>query len=313
MITKTTIDRRNNFDFLRLILASLVIVAHSYPLTGEEEILFKITKGQEDFGSFAVNGFFALSGYFIFLSLQRSKTIGNYIWKRLLRLYPALIVLMLFTLCLIPFLYVGNYLTSTIKNYPVYALNGLSLYRVKYFIPGIFENNPYKGAINGSLWTLCFEFTMYMLLIFLFFVRKNKISYFLLFIGFISSYYFMQFDNTFLHQSFAKLNLQTNQFYRLATYFLAGSCLTFFDLKKLNSLWLRVALFVMLLLSLVFNFYSIIAPFLLPVLLLLLGILNTKHINGLGEHFGDISYGVYIYGFLVQQIFMNFFNFEPIT
>ena len=271
-----------------------------------------LTNNQEDFGSFAVNGFFALSGYFIFLSLQRSKTITNYFWKRILRLYPALIVLMVFTLVLIPFLYVGNHLTSTIKNYGDYALNGLSLYRVKYYITGVFENNPYKGAINGSLWTLAYEFTMYMLLIFLFFVRKKKISLVLLFIGFLISYWFFQTESTFAHQSFLKINLDTTQLYRLSTYFLAGSLITFLDLKKLNTLYVRIGLFLIIVISLLFNTYPVIAPFVIPLFLIFVGILNTKCINGLGEKMGDLSYGVYIYGFLVQQIFMNYFHLEPL-
>ena len=308
-----TIDRRNNFDFLRLVLASLVIVAHSYPLTKNKEILMAWTNNQEDFGSFAVNGFFALSGYFIFLSLQRSKTIANYFWKRILRLYPALFGLMIFTLALVPILYEGNHLTSTIKNYWVYALNGLTLYRVKYFITGIFENNPFQSAINGSLWTLCYEFSMYMLLIGLFFIRKKKISYVLLFSGFFISYYFMHYDPSFLQQSFLKINLQTEQLYRLATYFLAGSCLTFFDLKRINTLYVRIGLFLVILLSFILNFYTLAAPIVLPLFLILVGSLNTKPINDLGDKFGDISYGVYIYGFLVQQIFMNYFNFNPLT
>ena len=313
MIATSTIDRRNNFDFLRLLLASLVIVSHSYPLTKNEEILSVITNGQEEFGSFAVNGFFALSGYFIFLSLQRSKTIANYFWKRILRLYPALIGLMIFTLVLVPILYEGNHLTSTIKNYWVYALGGLSLYHVKYFITGIFENNPFKGAINGSLWTLWYEFSMYMFLIGLFFIRKKKISYVFLFCGFFVSYYFMQNDTSFLHQNFLKINLQTNQLYRLAAYFLAGSCLTFFDFKKINTLYVRIGLFIFILLSFKLNFYTLVAPFTVPLFLILVGVLNTKPINDMGEKFGDISYGVYIYGFLVQQIFMNYFNFNPLT
>lgn len=313
MAENKEINRSNNFDFLRLLLASLVIVAHSYPLTKNKEILMILTDNQEDFGGFAVNGFFALSGYFIFLSLQRSKTISNYFWKRILRLYPALFGLMIFTLVLIPILYVGNDLSSTIKNYWHYALNGLSLYRVKYFIAGIFENNPYKGAINGSLWTLSYEFTMYLLLIFLFFIRKNKISLALLFIGFFISYWFFQTENTFARQSFLKINLDTKQLYRLSTYFLAGSIITFFDLKKINTLPVRIGLFLLIVLSFILNIYSVVAPFTVPLLLILVGILNTTPINDLGDRFGDISYGVYIYGFLVQQIFMNYFNLNPLA
>lgn len=81
--------RNSNFDFLRLFFASLVIVSHSFPLTGKEEILDLITNKQESFGSLAVSCFFILSGYFIFISLKNSKTIENYLWKRFLRLFSS--------------------------------------------------------------------------------------------------------------------------------------------------------------------------------------------------------------------------------
>lgn len=54
--------RKNNFDFLRILFASLVIVSHSYPLLGyrDEEILRKLTNYQIDFGGFSVKCFFLL-------------------------------------------------------------------------------------------------------------------------------------------------------------------------------------------------------------------------------------------------------------
>ncbi|AYN00503.1 acyltransferase family protein [Chryseobacterium sp. 3008163] len=313
MNSSKTIDRSNNFDLLRLVLASFVIISHSYPLTKNKEILGSLTNGQVDFGGLAVNSFFALSGYFIFLSLQRSKTISNYIWKRILRLYPALIVLFIFTLVVIPFVYVGTQLTSTLKDYWHYAVNGLSLFKVSYTIKGVFENNPYKGAINGSLWTLAYEFTMYMALLSLFFVRKKKISYILLFIAFLASYYLYLFKPQLFQKMFISIYLDTAQLYRLATYFLCGSLITLFDLKRINTIYSRIGLLVLIVISLLFNFYLVIAPIALPFLVIFIGILSTKYINGVGEKFGDISYGVYIYGFIVQQILMHFFNLSPLS
>ncbi|WP_131725326.1 acyltransferase family protein [Chryseobacterium sp. Leaf180] len=313
MNTKNDLSRQNSFDFIRLLLSSLVIISHSYPLTGNEnqEILSNITNGQIDFGSFAVNGFFALSGYFIFQSLQRSENIANYIWKRLLRLYPALIVLFLFTGLLVPFLYQGNHLTSTLKNYWKFAADGLSLYNVKYFIPGIFGQNPYKGAVNGSLWTLAYEFSMYMVVMLFFTVRRNRMTSLLVFIAFVASYFFFAFKPDFLAITFKKLNLDTAQLYRLSTYFLAGSFLTFLPLKEWNTLLNRSILSLVLLTSLFAGLFQWVAPLVLPVLILLFGFLKSEKLSFFSEKLGDISYGVYIYGFLVQQIFMSYFELKP--
>src|SRR3954467_1300000 len=84
----------NNFDFLRLLLAVLVIVSHSAVLFSPRaanyafQPMFLFTRGQQGFGSFAVAGFFALSGFLTTHSFLRSKSLFHYLWKRMLRIYP---------------------------------------------------------------------------------------------------------------------------------------------------------------------------------------------------------------------------------
>jgi len=306
-----SVNRHNNFDFIRLILATLVIVSHSYPLTGQDEILSVVTNGQITFGSLAVHCFFILSGYFIFLSLKRSKSLKDYFWKRLLRLYPALIVLLIFTFFLIPFLYVGNHLTSTLKTYPEYFLGGISLYNVQFFISGVFENNPYRKTINGSLWSLSYEFTLYVITSFFFLIKKSRTVYIIMACLVGLCILLSLYKTDFLKSYFSVILLETNNLYKLAAYFLAGSFLTCIDLQKINNHILRSVLLMILLASLFFNIYPFVAPIALPLFILLLGISATNYISTWGENVGDISYGVYIYGFLVQQVFMNYFNLQP--
>ena len=299
----------NNFDFLRLVFSSAVIFSHSFPLTGKEEIFTVLTNNQLGLGGLSVNVFFALSGYLIFISLKHSKTIKNYLWKGLLRLYPALIVLIAITMLILPFFYTGDNIFSE-SSYRSYSYNVLSLYHVQYEVAHVFENNPYPKAINGSLWSLSYEFTMYILLLLLFPFRKNRISFILLIIGFIFSYLLHIFRPDFLSKLLSIIYLDSKELYRLSTYFLAGSLLSYVDIKKINTLILRIALFFILILSLYFNFFNLVAPLVLPLLILLIGTLKTKYISSIGEKFGDISYGVYIYGFLVQQCLMNYFGFN---
>lgn len=301
----------NNFDFLRLVFSSAVILSHSFPLTGKDEFFASITNGQLGLGSLSVDIFFILSGYLIFTSLKYSKTIKNYIWKRILRLYPALIILMLISLAILPFLYKGNSIFSE-KEYWTYLPNNLSLYRVQFPINGIFESNPYPKTINGSLWSLSYEFTMYIVLVLLFPFKKSKYIFYIVLLCFIASYSLYIFKPNFLSKLFNYIYLDTKELYRLSTYFLAGSLLYFVKFEKFNNLYTRISLLILLLLSLYFTQFKVIAPLTLPVLILLIGTLKTKYISNIGEKFGDISYGVYIYGFLVQQIFMNYLNLNVI-
>ena len=60
-------NKINNFDFLRLIFASFVIITHSYPLSGIKEcdLMCQISNGQISFSYIGVRGFFVISGYLI--------------------------------------------------------------------------------------------------------------------------------------------------------------------------------------------------------------------------------------------------------
>lgn len=304
---KTAIDRSNNFDFLRLFFASLVIVSHSYPLTKQPEIIAEITKGQLSLGSLSVDCFFIMSGYLIMKSTQRSKSPQDYLWKRLLRLYPALIVLIFFTILFLPMVYQGSNIFLE-RSYQTYFQNALSLYKIQYEVSGVFENNPYPKAINGSLWSLSYEFTLYIALLLLYPIRNFKYLNFI-FLGIFSLSFYLTCTETFLLGNTMKnIYLQPVEFYRLCTYFAAGSVLVFIDLTKLNSLRIRFLFFLILVISLYCEIYRYISPIFLPFLILFIGTTKSPFIKNIGKKIGDISYGVYIYAFVIQQILMFYFG-----
>ena len=58
-------DHHNNFDFLRFVAASLVLISHSYPLLGRSDEPFKAFVGYETGGEIAVAIFFVISGYLV--------------------------------------------------------------------------------------------------------------------------------------------------------------------------------------------------------------------------------------------------------
>ena len=305
------VDRQNNFDFLRLLFSSLVIFSHSFPLTKNPEILAVLTNNQLDFGILAVDVFFIMSGYLIFNSLKYSKSSLNYMWKRCLRLFPALFFMLLFSLSIACVAYAGNNIFRQ-KDFYTYLPNNLSLYKVQYTIKNVFETNPYPKVINGSLWSLCYEFTLYLFVLLFFPLRKNiKIVLYLLLISWAISFYAHLVSPTSLKTIFAIVYLESIELYRLATFFIAGSILSLVNLHKINTNLMKIILFVGLVLSLVFNVYAIFSNLLLPVLIILIGISFSKKLFFLPHKFGDISYGVYIYGFLVQQTLLNYFHLNP--
>lgn len=304
--------RKNNFDFLRLIFASCVLVTHSYPLSGiyECDVLCQISHGQIGFSYLGVRGFFVISGYLIFQSMKRSHNIIDFFWKRLLRLFPALIVVLLLTVILTPFVYNSNVPFFYNKSLLTYLPNNLLLYRNQYIIDGVFENNPYKSIINGSLWTIPYEFTLYIFISTLIIFRNKKIIYqiVLLFL-----FLLLVIGNIFFFEQFKQNGfiLGLEYLLDLGVYFVAGSLLAALDIDKIKwKMELLFLFFIIVISSIYFDFYTYTRYISLPILFILLGLNPVRFIESIGRNIGDLSYGIYIYGFPVQQTLMHFFKFN---
>jgi len=304
--------KNNNFDFLRFLFALFVVISHAYALSGtteEHSGVNWLSNGQLSFSQIGLNGFFIISGYFIFQSLERSKSLSDYYIKRFLRLFPALLVVLFMSLILTAFVYMGK--VSFLKNIEVYTYipYNLSLYGFQSSIKGVFDANAYH-SINGSLWTIRYEFSLYIALSLLFFIRNLKIivSYLLslTFFGFYISYNF--YLSKFGGSNF--MNLLGLHVLNLGTFFIAGSVLASFKLEKIKNKKIFLLLnSIVFLSSLYFNCYDLLKHIVLPFLVLLLGFLPVRGIKGFGK-LGDASYGIYIYSFPIQQTLIWFFKVD---
>ncbi|MES2765352.1 MAG: acyltransferase [Bacteroidota bacterium] len=300
------IMHKNNFDFLRLLFAVLVIVSHSYSLSGDwsgGDILYRNTGEHVAFSYLGVSGFFILSGYLIFQSLLRSRNLIEYFWKRLLRLYPALFVVLVLTVILSPFVYEGslqNYLTE--KTAWTYIPRNLALLQPQFHINGVFKS----GAINGSLWTIGFEFLFYVGLSSLFFFKNRPVVLkTLLAVGFITLF----LGKIFLFKTIGFAALSEKPYVNLAIYFVSGSLLAAFKIEDFKN---RKELFAVgitgITAALFFNFFNTAEFLFLPLIVLPFGIASTRFINETGRVIGDLSYGMYIYAFPVAQALAHYFS-----
>jgi peptidoglycan/LPS O-acetylase OafA/YrhL len=167
----------NNFDFLRLLFAVFVLITHSYSLLGlaENDWMVQITN-QTSFSQIGVSGFFAISGYLVYLSLIRSKNLFDYYSKRFLRLFPGLIVMLSITVLIIAPLLVVNPAKLYFKDPSTWSYYFKNiLLQTQYNINGLFVNLPYPKSVNGSLWTIPYEFSCYVILGCLFFLKNNTL------------------------------------------------------------------------------------------------------------------------------------------
>jgi len=168
----------NNFDLLRLILASMVIYGHAQFLNrGSDDSYTDPLAGlypHTSSGDVAVKCFFFLSGLLITNSLRKNPSVIHYLISRIFRILPPLIfVLMVITFLFGPFLSVlpvSQYFSS--PETWGYFIKG-SVLKIQYYLPGVFSTMEHN-SVNGSLWTLPIEFRYYLLLLAFFLLTGFK-------------------------------------------------------------------------------------------------------------------------------------------
>ena len=159
-------DRRDNrFDVLRLLAAWLVLFSHCYPLAGRNADEPLLRALGVTFGTVGVALFFALSGYLVTQSLERSRSLWVFAKRRALRIYPALVCVTLAAMLVIGPLFTALPQASYWAHEQTWKyLWNASAWRVSYPLPQVFAQNPLADAINGSLWTLPYEVRCYLVL-----------------------------------------------------------------------------------------------------------------------------------------------------
>ena len=149
----------NAFNTIRLLAAIAVIFSHAYEMTGQEEPLKAFT-GQATIGQMAVAAFFVISGFLISTSFDRSRFV-SFVEKRARRIMPGLIVAVAITgLVIGPIVTIlppSAYFTA--KGTWLF-LGQAAFLPVPYDLPGVFSDHATSTA-NGSLWSLKFEVACY--------------------------------------------------------------------------------------------------------------------------------------------------------
>lgn len=295
---------KNNFGFLRLFFASLVIVSHSSELIDgnpSRELLYRLT-GTITTGTLAVYGFFLISGFLIAKSFDSSSSVGGYLAKRVCRIYPAFLVA--YCLCLFaigPF--VGGHLSSLHFTDFVAALLLLTP-----FLHGAFAGLPH-ASLDGSMWTIAYEFRCYLLVIPLGLVGMYSKPYALAVLA-AALFIIVGLINPQTHISMRAEALigEPIMMARLLAVFCTGSL--FYALRDMIVYQMRFASAAAIALSLTISVPALTAASVSVfggylVIWTALGIRNRwmRHINS-GT---DISYGVYLYAFPIQNLSLYLF------
>ncbi|WP_372771690.1 acyltransferase family protein [Pantoea sp. WEP] len=296
-------NEKNNFDIVRLSLAFIVMLVHSAEVTRNADIRFLAHFLNSDF---AVKGFFAISGFLIAKSYLRSKSLTSYFIKRAQRILPAYIftIIMCFvigmcltTLPLMDFLKNKETLKYLVANFSF-------LNFIQPSLPGVFTNNP-NQPLDGSLWTIKAELTLYVLLPFIVPLLKRSPLKVWSVIFIISCAWYFYFTALY---SGPKADTLAKQFIALSSYFFFGSLLavhqpTFDRLKEITI----VSLVVFLLFKST-DYAFIVEPVAFSAVVILFCNNLCKEIKI--SQYGDLSYGMYLYHWPIIQVLQHFGVFD---
>ena len=297
--------RENNFDFLRFFLATLVLFAHCFALSGPAaglEPLSRLLNQQTDGGGLAVQFFFTISGFLVTASWERSRSVWQYLQKRILRIYPGWIVSLVFCVLIVGPLGgadLDSYFTDpgTREFFKPLALHYTELPLQ------VFAHNPLTYNVNGSTWTIPNEIFCYLLLTLLgvlgLLLRRAFTA--LLFAGVL-----------IFALSHPHFSLRVRYFGSLDALpwlfsaFLSGATFYLYrDKIPRSSRGLMAALAILALTSRAGLRFTL--PICGTYALFWLAFAPAGVLRHFGKR-GDFSYGIYLYAFPVQQLLIYYFG-----
>jgi peptidoglycan/LPS O-acetylase OafA/YrhL len=150
--------RDNSLNFLRVVLAVGVIISHAWPVGG---FGFDPKFGDSGIGHWAVAGFFAISGYLVTGS-RVGLDLRNYLLRRAARILPGFWACLAFTAFLVA--PITAWLTGrhyTLAGALGYVFGNATLVIVSPGIDDTLSGVPHPDVWNDSLWTLKWEFLAY--------------------------------------------------------------------------------------------------------------------------------------------------------
>lgn len=314
MTTASALNKhQNNFNIIRMVAASLVLVSHSFSLSGLAEPL-RDSLGVT-WGSIAVDVFFVTSGYLVTASILRGGNVRNFLLSRFLRIFPGLLVAVFLTTLVCSIWFTTLSFTAFWSQWPSWRYlikNSLLMLPqgLEWTLPGTLTGIPGdKGggaALNGSLWTLPVEVKMYLYLVIGYSIcrlvaqRVNRDSWATYrvskYVAFTLSALLLGIDLYFTSQGNHVL------VFHMATMFFAGCALNAMDVKFKKQWPLATAMLIAVLLAAQAGseWFMPIYILTLPWIVLSMAYAPTPLLYGYNR-LGDYSYGVYIYAFPVQQ------------
>ena len=304
-------SRNRTLDLLRIVFALMVLYSHAYEIPGHGNS--EVSAALHPFlslGTLGVIGFFVLSGSLIVQSWLRTPVWAEYLWKRVLRIVPGYLVAVVISVIVAGLVAPGvphffQRLPSARFFASIAALSGPMTPPV---YPGLVT-----GGVNNSLWTITYEFRCYLLVGILatLGIFRYRIGWLVLSV--------VIFGASFSRPLIVRFSWEPHLFQgdfgllvRLVSVFLLGGCFGIYrDRIPYNA-------------ALAFSAAAgIVAVFWLhgpEQLIYFFGAYLTFYAASLkltflqsARELPDISYGMYLYGWPVESLVLNFLHLPALV
>ncbi|WP_185995376.1 acyltransferase family protein [Nocardioides campestrisoli] len=291
--------RSNNLDGLRLVGALLVIFGHAYALMALP-VPVPVVAGYP-VQTLGLTLFFAISGYLIAASWNRTRNPVTYLVARSLRIFPALVVVVLTTVFVL-----GPWFTSLTRaeyfdDPRTWDYLGNIAMRLQHDLPGVFLDGPYPIAVNGSLWSLPVEFACYLLVPLLLLVPRRLRAIVLV----AAALYCLQLAQVPVEEDIIIWGTPLNNAAPMWAFFAGGALMRVLHERYAGLFRADVAVLVtaafLLVTATVPEWHADVAWVAVPYVVLTLGLASTPYLRRTAR-FGDVSYGLYLWAFPVQQV-----------
>lgn len=284
--------RDNNFNLIRFGAAVAVLVSHAWPVSqGRNSVEPLVASLGHSLGGLAVYAFFALSGFFIASSFDRSRSSFAFVSARATRLFPGLAVSLVFVAFVMGPLVTKFPLVAYLSDPETtqFLLRNLALIDPQYTLPGVFEDLPYP-TVEGSIWTLVHEVACYGLVLLL--GVSGLLTRYSTPVSALAIYGAIWIAPFEMHPKLIQLQA-------LSLPFVAGACLWLWRDRVVLSVPLLVILPIAagMTRDTVFAYPTLI--FALTYCVFWFGYVPAGRIR-LFNRLGDYSYGIYIYAFPFQ-------------
>ena len=303
-------SRNKIFDllFLRILFALLVLLSHAPELTDgnrSRELLTRLTHAHVSFGEFGVDGFFLLSGYLIVQSWVHDPNLLSFLQKRLLRIVPGYLVAVAVSLIVV------GLCASAVPHFFLDYAHSIRGYLASVLLldapasPRVFPGDSYH-MVNGSLWTIPYEFRCYLLvaLLGLCGFLKRPALWLALTVALLVLFASLKLQALLSWTRHIPIFGEPTFTFRLVFIYFVGAC--FFLFRKhivFRPAFAAIAMVLILISCARYSNYEPWAPICGGYLLFYLGQLPGLVPRAL-HHLPDISYGLYLYGWPVEALWI---------